>query len=88
MDSAVLLQPLEKLWYFIPLIALLAIFGSRRFKGHVGESLVNVSARLSLDKDRYHLIKNVTLTTEDGTTQIDHIIVSQAATGDPRVMCG
>ena len=79
MDFAVLLQRLEKLWCFIPLIELLAIFGSRRFKGHGGESLVNASARLSLDKDRYHLIKSVTLPTEDGTTQIDHMIVPGAA---------
>lgn len=30
-----------------------------------------------LDKNEYHLIKNVTLPTDDGTTQIDHIIVSK-----------
>jgi len=32
---------------------------------------------MMLNKDEYHLIKNVTLRTEDGTTQIDHIIVSK-----------
>ena len=42
----------------------------------MGEFMVNIMARLMLDKDEYHLIKNVTLPTEDGTTQIDHIIVS------------
>jgi len=39
--------------------------------------LVNLSARHFLDKSRYHLIKNVTLPTEDGTTQIDHILISE-----------
>ena len=42
----------------------------------MGEFAVNVSAKLLLDKERYHLIKDVTLPTTDGTTQIDHIIVS------------
>ncbi|MEX0604990.1 MAG: nuclease-related domain-containing protein [Marinobacter sp.] len=37
---------------------------------------MNVSARLFLDRKTYHLIRNITLPTEDGTTQIDHIIVS------------
>ena len=39
--------------------------------------MVNFSAKLSLGKTRCHLIKNVALPTEAGTTQIDHIIVSQ-----------
>ena len=43
----------------------------------MGEAIVNLSARLFLDKSEYHLIKNVTIPTEDGTTQIDHIIVSR-----------
>jgi len=77
MDPSVLIQPLLDLWPFIPLLLLVTILRSRWFKGHLGELIVNFSARMFLDKDRYHLIKNVTLPTEDGTTQIDHIIVSQ-----------
>jgi restriction system protein len=38
--------------------------------------LVNLSARLFRSSSEYHLIKNVTLNTEYGTMQIDHIIVS------------
>ena len=30
-----------------------------------------------LPKEDYHLIKNITLPTGDGTTQIDHILVSR-----------
>lgn len=33
-------------------------------------------ARLMLDKGTYHRVHNVTLPTRDGTTQIDHILVS------------
>ncbi|WP_223807938.1 nuclease-related domain-containing protein [Marinobacter sp. R17] len=77
MDFAPVLQPLiHALWYLIPLAILGGIIKSPQFKGWVGESLVNLSARLFLDKNTYHLIRNVTLPTEDGTTQIDHIIVS------------
>jgi len=46
-------------------------------KGVVGEFIVNIMAKFMLDKSEYHLIKNVTLPTADGTTQIDHIIVSK-----------
>ena len=67
----------NQVWYFVPLFILLPILRTPWFKGKAGEAMVNVAAKLSLDKARYHLIKNVTLPTEDGTTQIDHIIVSQ-----------
>jgi len=63
-------------WYFIPLLILIVIFKSPWFKGYIGEVIVNFTINIRLDKDDYHLIKNVTLPTEDGTTQIDHILVS------------
>ena len=63
--------------YLFPLLLLIAFLKSSFFKGFFGEFLVNVLAKFNLDKSKYHLIKNVTLPTEDGTTQIDHIIVSQ-----------
>lgn len=65
------------LWYLIPLIVLVSILKSPWFKGVAGEFTVNILARIMLNKDEYHLIKNVTLRTEDGTTQIDHVIVSR-----------
>lgn len=77
MDFAVILQPLlENLWFLIPLFLLVAVLKSARFKGWVGEAIVNLSAHFLLDRKTYHLIRNVTLPTEDGTTQIDHLIVS------------
>jgi len=42
----------------------------------MGELVINLSTKWLLDKKQHHLIKNVTLPTESGTTQIDHIIVS------------
>jgi restriction system protein len=64
------------LWVLIPFAILLAILKSSWFKGVVGEFIVNLLAKWMLDKKKYHLLKNVTLPTKDGTTQIDHIIVS------------
>ncbi len=65
------------LW-LLPLFLLIAFFKSARFKGAMGEWAVNLASSLALNKHDYHLIKDVTLPTEDGgTTQIDHIIVSR-----------
>lgn len=63
--------------YFIPVAIILAVVKSAWFKGIFGEFLVNTAARFLLDKSKYHLIKNITLPTNDGSTQIDHIIVSE-----------
>ena len=73
---AVLSGVFAQVWYIIPLLFVVSIFKSRWFKGKVGEFLVNnlLSKLPALD---YSLIKDVTLPTEDGTTQIDHIVVSK-----------
>jgi len=70
-------QIIGTLWYLIPIVILAALIKSPWFKGVMGEFIVNVSAKMMLDKNEYHLIKNVTLPTDDGTTQIDHVIVSK-----------
>ena len=72
-----ILEQLLQLWYLIPIILIVAFLKSPVGKGIIGEFLVNTSSKINLDEDKYHLIKNVTLPTEDGTTQIDHIIVSE-----------
>lgn len=78
MDFTLVLQPVyTALWYLIPLFLIGGMLKSPWFKGKLGAFLVNLSARLFLDKSRYHLIKNVTLPTEDGITQIDHVLVSE-----------
>jgi hypothetical protein len=63
--------------YLIPIFIFAVIIKSAWFKGVLGEWQVNLLIKFFLDKTNYHLIKNVTLPTDDGTTQIDHIIVSK-----------
>ena len=77
MDFSPLIAEVFKLWFFIPIFILIGVLKTPWFKGVLGEFVVNLSIKLQFDKSKYHLIKNVTLPTEDGTTQIDHIIVSQ-----------
>lgn len=62
--------------YLIPVVALILVLKSRWFKGVFGEFIVNIAAKLLLNKDEYKIIKSVTLPAEGGTTQIDHVIVS------------
>jgi hypothetical protein len=64
-------------WYLIPIFIFAVIIKSAWFKGVLGEWQVNLLIKYFLNKNEYHLIKNVTLPTDDGTTQIDHIIVSK-----------
>ena len=52
-------------------------FRSAWFKGKFGEFTVNLALNFNLPKKHYHLIKNVTLPSGNGTTQIDHIVVSR-----------
>ena len=47
-------------------------------KGWFGEMLLHNLLKVKLDGEKYHILHNIMLPTEDGaTTQIDHIIVSQ-----------
>lgn len=72
------LQLVLKYAFIILLIGGLTFLSRSNFvKGWLGELIVNLLAKFFLDRKIYHLIKNVTLPTEDSTTQIDHIIVSK-----------
>ncbi|MCU7836902.1 MAG: NERD domain-containing protein, partial [gamma proteobacterium symbiont of Taylorina sp.] len=75
--SPLISQVYSILWYLIPLAILAGILKSPWFKGVIGEFQVNLILKFFLPKKDYYLIKNVTLPTEDGTTQIDHILVSK-----------
>ena len=75
--TPILNQIYGTLWYLVPFFVIITVLKSAWFKGVFGEVIVNLSAKFFLDKEKYHLIKNVTLPTEDGSTQIDHIIVSR-----------
>ncbi|EPJ0794777.1 nuclease-related domain-containing protein, partial [Vibrio vulnificus] len=72
----ILIGALTQVWYIIPLLIVVSIFKSRWFKGVFGEFLVNKLLSQLPDSD-YTLVRNVTLPTDDGTTQIDHIVVSR-----------
>jgi restriction system protein len=61
----------------ILVLSVLYFFKSPWFKGVVGEMKVHISAKIHLNRGKYHILRNVTLPTTDGTTQIDHVIVSQ-----------
>lgn len=74
--SPIIFKTFSSFWYLIPIFFVLAFIKSPMFKGWYGEFIINISTKWLLDKDKYHLIKNVTLPSENGTTQIDHIIVS------------
>jgi len=67
-----------KIYIFAGIVAVIAIIlKSPWFKGWIGELQVNLITKFSLDKNVYRLIKNVTIPTNGGTTQIDHVIVSR-----------
>jgi predicted RNA-binding Zn-ribbon protein involved in translation (DUF1610 family) len=70
-------QLINAYWWAIPLPLLIAFLKSPFMKGKFGEFLVNRATKFFLDKRIYTLFKNVTLPTVDGTTQIDHVIVSR-----------
>ncbi len=72
-----LFSSLLELWYFFPIILVMMFLKTSYAKGLIGEILVNFIINIKLDKNKYHLIKNVTFLTKDGTTQVDHILVSQ-----------
>jgi len=75
--TPILNQIYGTLWYLVPFFVIVTLLKSSWFKGVFGEFIVNFSTKLFLNKEKYHLIKNVTLPTQDGSTQIDHIIVSE-----------
>jgi len=68
---------ISEFWWIISLPVVIAFLKLPFMKGYFGELQVNLAANIFLNKNDYTLFKNVTLPTEDGTTQIDHIIVSR-----------
>lgn len=64
---------------YLPAIVLIFVARwilSRWFKGKFGEFKVNRILQKCMDGEQYRLIKNCLLPTEDGTTDVDHILVS------------
>ena len=65
------------LYFIIFILAFTFILKNKTIKGMLGEFIVNFIISKKFNKHKYRLLKNITLKTEDGTTQIDHIIISQ-----------
>lgn len=66
-----------KLLLLIIFAILYLLFRSSRSKGYIGEQKVNRKLNaLNRLGDNYQAFHNVTLKTFDGTTQVDHILVS------------
>lgn len=78
MSPIALLLPLTPyLLFFIGMAVLSAVLRSAWFKGILGEAILKFSAFLLLDAKLYRRFHNVTLMTDDGSTQIDHVFVSR-----------
>lgn len=67
---------LSALWWLLPLSVFLAFIKSAWFKGILGELLVSLILRMWFKSPDYTLFNDVMLLTNDGTTQIDHVLVS------------
>ncbi|MDR0516909.1 MAG: NERD domain-containing protein, partial [Fibromonadaceae bacterium] len=66
------------IFIFLAFIAVFVciLFQTAWFKGKLGEFFVSAMFKIRLPKEQYEIIHNVTLPTENGTTQIDHIVFS------------
>ncbi len=76
-DFSVVLAPILQLWWLLAIVVIVLFFRSPKGKGIIGEGLLNFLINITLDKKKYQLLKNITLQADGGTTQIDHIVVSQ-----------
>lgn len=69
------------MYFVVALIALLFGFAAGRYRvyqlQHEGEGLVSRILLHDLPSPDYHLLNNVTLPVKNGTTQIDHVVVSR-----------
>jgi hypothetical protein len=74
--SPIIAQVWTVVLWLLPLVVLAAILKSPHVKGLLGEGFVRRRLRRRLDPTRYHSLHDVTLATPDGTTQIDHVVVS------------
>ncbi len=75
---------LAKILPWVLLIGLMSILAAvfkafflPKIKGRMGEANINFWIRRRLDQNLYRLIPDLMLPTPDGTTQIDHVIVSR-----------
>jgi len=70
------LNALSQYWFVLIFVLVVNLFRLPVVKGMIGEWYVNLKLTRALDRQQYQLFKNVTLPTSNGTTQIDHILLS------------
>lgn len=73
---ALLLPAFKPLLWLLPFVVIAVVLKSPGFKGKMGERRVQGLISRRLDPAIYRELSDVTLQTERGTTQIDHIYVS------------
>lgn len=76
MELTPIFQLISNIGFIFVILILILFLKSSFFKGYAGEWVINSLIKRKLDPEMYHLFKDVTLSTGEGTTQIDHIIVS------------
>jgi hypothetical protein len=67
----------ESVVWLVSLALLVLFLGRRLFRGRFGELKVRATTGLRLPSSSYTSLHNLTLPTPDGTTQVDHVIVSR-----------
>ena len=78
MDFTPIIQAaIKPILWALPFIVIIGLLKTPKIKGIFGEAIVKLLAKFKLPTDIYIPIHNVTLPTADGTTQIDHIFVSE-----------
>jgi len=79
--SEIISQLFGKAWWLLAVLLVLTVVKAAlqipAIKGALGEWLLALSIKFKLPKDRYKAFHNLILPTPDGTTQIDHVIVSR-----------
>ncbi|WP_038051233.1 nuclease-related domain-containing protein [Thioalkalivibrio sp. ALJ1] len=73
--GAAFLQGLLHWWWVWPLLLALAIGRLPVVKGWLGEWVVRLILAFGLDGKSGRVVHNVTLETDNGTTQIDHVLI-------------
>ena len=75
----IVLAGINPMVLIVGILVLAVVFMSfiPQIKGWMGETAINLAIKLHLDPATYHLIPDIMLPTLDGTTQIDHVIVSK-----------
>ena len=74
---ALLIHLLLPYWWIVPILLVLGWLQSPSGKGWCGEAWLDFVLHMALPRERYHMRRNLTLPTADGTTQIDHVVVSR-----------